>query len=48
MQGRFSNPVPARLPGGPLQTYQVPVAVSGANVSTRIVAAGTPYRRFPY
>lgn len=48
LNGRFSNPVPARSPGYPLQAYQIPVSIQGGNASSAIVAAGTPLRRLPY
>lgn len=48
LNGRFSIPVPARSPGYPLQSYKIPVSISGGNAASAIVAAGTPLRRLPY
>jgi hypothetical protein len=48
LQGRFSNPVPAKSPGRPAQTYHVKVEIAGGNADSKIIAAGTPLRRNPY
>jgi hypothetical protein len=48
MNGRFSNPIPAKPPGTAPQVYQIPVSIVGGSAASRIVVAGTPQRRFPY
>ena len=50
LNGRFSDnaAIPAKPVAGPVPTYEVPVSISGGNANSRIVAAGTPLRRFPY
>jgi hypothetical protein len=47
LSGRFSNPIPPKSPGGPATPYPVAVGITGGNAQSRILAAGTPLRRFP-
>lgn len=47
MKGRFSVPIPPKSPGQPAQRYRVKVGITGGNAQSRIIAAGTPYRRNP-
>jgi Phage tail protein len=50
LNGRFSDNsgIPGRPVAGPLASYEIPVSITGGNANSRIVAAGTPLRRFPY
>lgn len=48
LKGRFSNAIPAKSPGNPAQVYHVAVEITGGNADSRIIAAGTPLRRYPY
>jgi hypothetical protein len=50
LDGRFSDNsgIPARPVAGPMTAYEIPVSISGGNANSRIVAAATPLRRFPY
>jgi hypothetical protein len=50
LNGRFSDNsgIPAKPVAGPVPGYEIPVSISGGDASTRITAAGTPLRRFPY
>lgn len=50
LNGRFSDNsgIVAKPVAGPVQAYEIPVSISGGNAQSRIVAAGTPLRRFPY
>jgi hypothetical protein len=48
LQGRFSNPVPAKSPGNPAVPYQIPVKITNGTADSLIIAAGTPLRRLPY
>jgi|LakMenEpi03Aug12_release.lakeMendotaPanAssembly.Ray.scaffolds.fasta_scaffold16958_3 hypothetical protein len=47
LEGRFSQPIPPKPVAGPVQQYNVLVRVEGGNADSRIVAAGTPLRRWP-
>jgi hypothetical protein len=47
LEGRFSQPIPPKPVAGPVQEYNVLVRVEGGNADSRIVAAGTPLRRWP-
>jgi hypothetical protein len=47
MQGRFSRPIPAKLPGSPAPEAQIAVAVESGSPTTAILAGGVPLRRFP-
>lgn len=49
MKGRFSDAcaIPAKSPGNAAQTYQVKVSIDDGNASSKIIASGTPRRRYP-
>jgi hypothetical protein len=47
LSGRFSRPIPAKLPGSSAKPQQIAVAVEGGGPTTAILAAGIPYRRYP-
>lgn len=47
LNGRFTQPIPAKTPGGARTTSFIPVEIVGANASSKIVAAITPRRRWP-
>jgi hypothetical protein len=48
LHGRFrNNQIPARSPGNPVQPYFVKVAIDDGNASSKLIAAGTPLRRYP-
>jgi len=48
--GRFttSSALPPHADGYPLQTSWIPVSIVGGNSNSRIVAASTPYRTWPW
>jgi hypothetical protein len=47
LQGRFSQPLAAKLPGAPVAPQQIAVAVESGGPSTAILAGVTPLRRYP-
>lgn len=47
MSGRFSHPIPAKEPGKPAEPYYVAVSIDDGNADSKIVATGTPLRRYP-
>lgn len=47
LKGRFSRPIPPKSPGRPAEEYHVAVSIEDGNASSRILAAGTPRRRYP-
>lgn len=47
LKGRFSRPIPAKSPGRPAEVHHVAVSIEDGNASSRILAAGTPRRRYP-
>lgn len=47
LEGRFAEPVPPKPVAGQIQEYKVHVEIVGGNADSRIVAAGTPLRRWP-
>jgi hypothetical protein len=47
LSGRFSKPIPAKLPGSVAAPQQIAIAVEGGGPTTAILAGGIPYRRFP-
>lgn len=47
LSGRFARPIPPKPAAGPAKAYNVLVEVVGGDADTRIVAAGTPLRRWP-
>lgn len=50
LQGRFSDAaaIPPKPTGQPASEYHVKVTIDEGNAASRIVAAGTPLRRWPY
>lgn len=47
LNGRFTRPVPAKLPGSAAVTSNIYVKVDNGNASSRVTAALTPRRRWP-
>lgn len=47
LSGRFSQPIPAKLPGSAAQPQQIAVAVEGGGPTTAVLAGLIPYRRYP-
>ena len=47
LKGRFAEPIPPKPVAGPIQEYGVRVEIVNGNADSRIVAAGTPLRRWP-
>lgn len=47
LNGRFSRPVPRKSPGRPPELCHVAVSITGGDANSRIIAAGTPLRRYP-
>jgi len=47
LQGRFAEPIPPKPVAGPVQEHKVLVEIVDGNADSRIVAAGTPLRRWP-
>jgi hypothetical protein len=47
LNGRFSNPVPAKSPGASPQPQQIAVAVESGGPGTAVLAGLTPLRRYP-
>lgn len=47
IEGRFVEPIPQKSPGNGVQTHHVACSITGGNADSRIVAAGTPRRRYP-
>lgn len=47
LKGRFAEPIPPKPVAGPVQEYKVNVEIVDGNADSRIVAAGTPLRRWP-
>jgi hypothetical protein len=48
LDGRFSVPVPAKPAGTAAPMYHIPVAIDDGNADSKIIAAGTPLRRWPW
>lgn len=50
LKGRFSDAaaIPPKSPGKPAATVHVKVTIDGGNADSKILAAGTPLRRYPY
>lgn len=46
LKGRFSAPIPSKLPGSPAPTYQLAVTITGGNATSKVVSALTPQRRY--
>lgn len=47
IQGWFTHPVAAKSPGGRAEPQYVACKITGGNADSRIIAAGTPRRRYP-
>ena len=47
LNGRFAEPIPPKPVAGTVQEYKVLVEIVDGNADSRIVAAGTPLRRWP-
>lgn len=49
LKGRFSQAaaIPPKSPGAPAAPYSVAVSIAGGNANSRVLAAGTPLRRYP-
>lgn len=49
LKGRFSKncAIPPKSPGNPAQPYFVKVSIEGGNADSKIIASGTPRRRYP-
>jgi hypothetical protein len=47
LNGRFNQAIPARSPGNPITPYYVSVSIIGGNSDSKVVASGTPLRRYP-
>lgn len=47
LTGRFTRPVPGKLPGGQAKTSKIYVKIDNGNASSKVVAAVTPRRRWP-
>lgn len=49
LKGRFSDAaaIPAKSPGNPATPYYVKVAIDDGNADSKVLAAGTPLRRYP-
>lgn len=48
LSGRWSEPIPAKLPGVAAQEYHTRVEIDDGNADSKIIVAGTPLRRNPY
>lgn len=49
LKGRFSEraAIPPKSPGNPAKPYYVRVEIQGGNADSKIIASGTPLRRWP-
>lgn len=47
LEGWFTRPIPGKSAGLPAQEVNVAVSISGGNSQSRIIAHGTPLRRWP-
>lgn len=49
LSGRFSDAsaIPAKSPGNPTVAYHVKVEIVGGDADTKVIASGTPKRRYP-
>jgi hypothetical protein len=49
LKGRFSehSAIPPKSPGNPAQPYFVKVEIVGGNADSKVMASGTPLRRYP-
>lgn len=49
LKGRFSEnaAIPPKSPGNPAQPYYVKVSIDDGNADSKVIASGTPLRRYP-
>lgn len=47
LKGAFTRPIPRKSAGRPAEVLQVAVEITGGDSNSRIIAAGTPLRRYP-
>lgn len=47
LDGWFTRPIPGKSAGQPAQEVNIAVSISGGNSNSRIIAHGTPLRRWP-
>lgn len=47
IDGWFTHPVPAKSPGRSAEPHYVAVKITGGNADSRVIAAGTPRRKYP-
>lgn len=47
IEGWFTHPIPPKSPGRSAEEYRVACKITGGNPDSRIIAAGTPMRKFP-
>lgn len=47
LKGAFTRPIPPKSPGRPAERVQVDVEITGGDANSRIIAAGTPLRKWP-
>jgi hypothetical protein len=49
LDGRFSDnaAIPPKSPGNPVKSYQVKVEIVGGTADSKVIASGTPLRRYP-
>lgn len=47
LKGRFTKPIPAKSPGAAAKNYQISCSITGGDAHSKIVASGTPLRRYP-
>lgn len=48
LKGRFSNPIPAKPAGLPAKKHHIKVQILNGTAQSKIIAALTPLRRYPY
>lgn len=47
LRGRFTRQIPPKSPGAPAVPHYVAVTIVNGNSDTKVIAAGTPRRRYP-
>lgn len=47
IEGWFTHPIPPKSPGRPAEVHLVACKITGGNADSRIIAAGTPLRKYP-
>lgn len=47
LKGRFNKPIPPKSPGAGATPYYVAVQIVGGNSDSKVIASGTPLRRYP-